>query len=245
MAESVTAQSQTGRKSCRARIERIFDHNADTRSLFVSIGEDHNLKWAPGQFISISIPLGDETRTRAYTIASNPEQSHLLEICFNRVPGGRGAAWLFERAVGDALEFSGPFGTFTMDSPPAKETVFIAEGTAIAPIRAMLRRAQSGAHAPMFLLYAASAPDRILYRGEFEELAARDPDFVFETIVAAGDWVDLYGLLRAETERRWIEADTNRAREFYIAGIGRGVAGLRDLLRGSGYERRAVRYEQW
>ncbi len=125
----------------------------------------------PGQFISIAIPLPDETRTRPYTIASPVDRGTPIEICFNRVPDGRGAAWLFERRVGDVLDFTGPYGTFTMDSAPAAETIFIAESTAIAPIRPMIHRAiASRAHAPMTLVYAAPAPDHILYREEFESI---------------------------------------------------------------------------
>ena len=44
---------------------------------------------------------------------------------------------------------------------------------------------------------------------------------------------------------RWIVADADRTRQFYICGVGDGVIQLRDLLRGSGYERRAVHYERW
>ena len=60
---------------------------------------------------------------------------------FQSVANGRGVGWMFERRVGDTIEFSGPFGNFTIDAPPAAETGFIAEGTAIAPIRPMLKRA--------------------------------------------------------------------------------------------------------
>ena len=148
------------------------------------------LKFTAGQFISILIPLGDETRRRPYSIVSTPPQSDLLEICFNRVPDGRGVQWLFERALGDPIEFIGPFGTFTMTAPPQVETIFIAEGTAIAPILPMLHVAQSGPHASMLLLYAASSREHILYRRELEALATRDSNFKFETM-AAGATTDL------------------------------------------------------
>jgi len=201
--------------------------------------EGAKLKFVPGQFISILIPLGDEVRRRAYSIASM--DGGIVEICFNQVAGGRGVGWLFERAPGDAVEFIGPFGNFTLDAPPQVETVFIAEGTAIAPIRPMLHRAQSAAHAPMFLLYAASDRTHILYRDELETHASRDANFRFETMIAD----NIYERLHDEVNRRWIAADTNRARQFYICGVGKGVIRIRDLLRGSGYERRAVHYEQW
>ena len=56
---------------------------------------------------------------------------------------------------------------------------------------------------------------------------------------------ELYDRLIAETRRRWIDADSDRSRHFYVCGVGKGVLALRDLLRGAGYERRAVHYEQW
>src|SRR6266446_3573339 len=122
-------------------------------------------------FISISIPLKEGVRVRPYTIATSPEDEGPFEICFNRVADGRGVAWLFERAIGDQLEFTVPFGAFTLERAPERELIFIAEGTAVAPIRPMIRRALAtpGSH-PIRLLYAADAKEHILYRDELERI---------------------------------------------------------------------------
>lgn len=233
--------------SLQARVERIFDHAADTRSLFLSPTTGKSLRFKPGQFISISIPLGDETRSRPYTIASIPDDAGPFEICFNRVVGGRGVDWLFERRVGDTLDFTGPFGTFTLDSDPAPnvEIGFIAEGTAVAPIRPMLKRALAGSGpAPkMHLIYAARDREHILYSSELDELARTAPNFSYETVIAPAG--KIYERLIELVNARWILADGDRTRRFYICGVGDGVIRLRDLLRGSGYERRAVHYERW
>jgi ferredoxin-NADP reductase len=226
-----------------ARVERLFDHNRDTRSLFLVPSDGQALKYVPGQFISVAIPLGDETRTRAYTIASRPEDGNPFEICFNLVAGGRGAEWMFSRAAGDELAFTGPFGTFTMERATGNQIVFIAEGTAVAAVRPMVYRAAASAHPPIALLQGARSPEHLLYRAEFEALAQRHSDVSYETLVAPE--ADVYEQLRAEAERRWIRADAIRTRQFYVSGIGAGVLALRDLLRGAGYERRAVRYERW
>lgn len=153
---------------------------------------------------------------------------------------------MMSREPGDVLTFTGPFGAFTLADAPGLESVFIAEGAAIAPIRPMIRQAiaRAGA-APLRLLHAADQPSHLFYRDEFEALAARNSRFEFAAAPAAGDRDALYTRLADETRRRWIDSDDNRARRFYICGIGRGVLRLRDLLRESGYERRAVRYEQW
>ncbi len=234
------AEATTSRGTWLSVVDRIVDHNDDTRSIFLQMRAGAKLKFIPGQFISILIPLGDEVRRRAYSIASM--DGGVIEICFNQVAGGRGVGWLFERAPGDAVECMGPFGNFTLDAPPQVETIFIAEGTAIAPILPMLHRAQSAAHAPMFLLYAASDRAHILYSGELDALASSDANFRLETMIAGSD---IYERIHDEVNRRWIAADTNRARQFYICGVGKGVILIRDLLRASGYERRAVHYEQW
>lgn len=242
--EDTPATTGPGGRPLRiATVERIFDHAPGTRSLFLSAADKSELHFLPGQFISLAIPLGDETRARPYSIASRPEDGAPYEICFNRVENGRGAEWLFGRAVGDAIGFSGPFGAFMLERAPAAETIFIAVATGVAPIRPMIHRAAAGAHLAMTLLCAAPSSEHVLYRAEFQELAARDPGFHFETIIAPE--TELYPRLLEEGSRRWVGGDANRTRQFYICGVGKGVIRLRDLFRSAGYERRAVHYEQW
>jgi len=234
------------RPSYLARIERILDHARDTRSLFLRVVEGGRPRWTPGMFISISIPLADEMRVRPYTIASSPEDGEPLEIVFNRVTGGTGVAWLFERKPGDEINFTGPFGAFTLDHAPERELVFIAEGTAIAPIRPMLRRVlEPKSGNPVRLLYAADHADHLLFRGEIERWAMAHPRFHFETVVADAGYEALYARIIEEVERRWVGADNDRTRHFFVCGVGAGVLSIRDALRGAGYERRAVRYELW
>jgi len=242
---AVTSARQ--RPALRARVERIYDHCADTRSLFLKMIAGALPRFLPGMFISIAIPLTGEMRIRPYTIASSPEDGEPFEICFNRVPGGLGAAWLYDRIAGDELNFTGPFGAFTLERQPPAETVMIAEGTAIAPIRPMIRRAIAGAQThPVKLLYVADRREHLLYAAEFERLDKAHGEFHFEPLIADADQGDALSVrLLDEANRRWVAADADRSRHFYICGVGKGVLALRDLLRGAGYERRAVHYEQW
>ena len=231
------------RATLSARVERIFDHAPDTRSLFLSLTSGKHLRFVPGQFISVTIPLGDETRLRPYSIASDPDDRGPFEICFNRVEGGRGVAWLFERRVGDVLDFTGPFGTFTIDQPPNAELGFVAEGTGIAPTRPMLKRALASVRRNVHLIYAAPDRAHLLYAADLDELARTSPKFSYETVIAETEHI--YDRLLVLAQARWIDADGDRSRHLYICGVGKGVIRLRDLLRGAGYERRAVHYEQW
>jgi ferredoxin-NADP reductase len=239
---SIPASEPSRRPVYHARVGRIFDHNADTRSLFLQIADGGRFGFVPGQFISITLPLANETRVRPYTIASGPEDAGGIEICFNRVPGGIGVQYLFDRRVGDSLEFTGPFGAFTMDRVPERACVFIAEGTAIAPIRPMIRRALAAKERPaLSLLYGARDREHLLYSDEIARWTSTGIEFV-PLVAPAGE---LYDRLLAEVERRWIAADSERDRALYVCGVGNGVLKIRDALRGGGYERRAVRYERW
>jgi ferredoxin-NADP reductase len=215
-----------------AHVDRIVEHAPDTRSLFL---RGVRLQYRPGQFISCLLPVGGETLIRPYSIVSDPGNDD-LEICLNRVAGGLGSAYLLALAVGSAVRFTGPWGTFVLDRAPDAETVFIADGTGIAPILPMIRRAVATASGHRLrLLHAAG--DVFLYRTELDDLARREPALTVERVRSA--------TVEVEVARRWIDADEDRTRRFYVCGVGSIVPRLRDVLRGAGYERRAVQYEKW
>jgi ferredoxin-NADP reductase len=211
------------------RLDEIVEHGHDTRSLFFALAEP--LVFRPGQFVSCLLPVDGGEIIRPYSIASSPEEPTRIELLLNLVPGGPGSHHLFSLLVGAALRFTGPWGTFCCDAAPPAEAVFIAEGPGIAPIRPMLRRVLASPTAQAVrLLYAT---DHAVYGDELARLPG-----LHVTRVAPGT-------LEAEVHRRWIDADDDRTRRFFICGVGAIVTTLRDRLRRAGYERRAVQYEKW
>lgn len=213
-----------------ARIDAVVDHAPGVRSLVLRLPAGDGLRFRPGQFLSCLLPVGPERLIRPYSIASDPEDGEALELLFNRVPDGPGTRHLFALRRGDGLRFTGPWGTFCLDRAPDAETVFVAEQTAIAPIRPMLRRAARTARHPLHLLYGTTLP---LWR---DELAAL-PGVSVTTIAPSA--------IEAAVAERWIDADAVRSRHFFVCGVGDLVPRLRDRLRAAGYERRAVQYERW
>jgi ferredoxin-NADP reductase len=229
----------TERPIHEAVIARIIELAPQTRSLWLRLPPSQSFTFLPGQFISCLLPVGSETILRPYSLASSPEQApHMLEICLNLVPNGPGSGYLFGLRPGATIRFTGPWGTFTLDEPPPAECVFIADGTGIAPIRPMLRRAvaRNGTH-PLRLHHAAEGPEYLLYREEFEAFEREWTRFTYAPLVGAS--------LAELVQRLYVMQDTDRARHFYICGVGAIVPQLRDLLRRAGYERRAVQYEKW
>jgi ferredoxin-NADP reductase len=229
-----------------ATVERITAWGPTTRSLFLRLGDGARLPFVPGQFVSLMLPIGGAELVRPYSIASSPEDD-LLELCVDLVPGGPGSAHLFALGVGAELALKGPFGSLLLDQPPAAEMVFVADGTGIAPIRPMVRRAlAAGGDAPLRVLQGGRTRATLLYADELEAWAREHARLRWEPVLAgeataAGENPPLEALVA----ERYVEADGDRTRHFWICAVGDLVRRLRELLRGAGYERRAVRYEQW
>ena len=217
-----------------ATLERLDEIAPETRSLTLRLPPVPRFTFKPGQFISCLLPVGGETIIRPYSLASDPEDSSRLEICLNLVPNGPGSHYLFDLSVGATVRFTGPWGTFCVDEPPDATCVFIAADTGIAPIRPMLHRTLARTTQAVHLHYAAADRAHLLYADEFEALA---PRLVFAPVLDES--------LIEHITRRYVTADSDRSRHFYICGVGDIVPQLRDLLRRSGYERRAVQYEKW
>ena len=226
----------TQRITYEATIERIVDIAPETRSFFLRLPAPQTFTFTPGQFISCLLPIQGQTVIRPYSLASNPEDAE-LELCLNLVPGGVGSHYLFGLQPGSPLHFTGPWGTFTLDRTPEAECVFIADGTGIAAIRPMVHRAGHTGTQVLRLHHAAASQANLLYRDEFESVARMHPQFSFRPLLGVP--------LVPEIRRRYVTADTDRRRHFYICGVGSVVTELRDLLRHAGYERRAVAYEKW
>lgn len=243
---SGTTPPRTPRLFFEATLERIVEWNTATRSLFLRLDGGERLTFKPGQFVSIEVATrGGELLVRPYSIASSPEEGGLLEICVDMVPEGPGSAYLFGLREGAQLRFKGPFGSFVVDEPPAAETVFIADGTGIAPIRPMVRRVlERGGERGVCVLQGGRSEHRLLYRDEFEAWARSHARLHWEPVMAPGPTVE-NPLLEQVVAERYVRSDADRSRHFWVCGVGNLVRRLRDLLRGAGYERRAVRYEQW
>ena len=89
----------------------------------------------PGQYVDITGPLGVK---RSYSVA-NHVNSNLLEFHIGQVDRGSLSDYWFRKAkVNDLLRLNGPLGTFFLRPIKDQDIVFLATGTGIAPIKAMI-----------------------------------------------------------------------------------------------------------
>ncbi|MDA9281301.1 FAD-binding oxidoreductase [Pseudomonadales bacterium] len=89
----------------------------------------------PGQYVDIIGPSG---LRRSYSVA-NHVTDNILEFHIGEVEKGNLSGYWFGQAkINDLLRLNGPLGTFFLRSIKAQDVVFLATGTGIAPIKAMI-----------------------------------------------------------------------------------------------------------
>ncbi len=146
-----------------------------------------------GQHVDIRLTAEDGYQAqRSYSIASAPEDEHLM-LTVERLQDGEVSPYLFdELAPGDELEMRGPIGRyFVWEEGMMGPLLMIAGGSGVVPFRAILRhRAVADGESPARLLYSARTIDDVIYREEligFGDAAGVDVDLTL-TRARPEDW---------------------------------------------------------
>lgn len=199
--------------------------------------------FAGGQWISLHLPVGEHPPLiRAYSMATAAAPSGELVLCLDKVPEGLGSDYLFSLKPGDPVTFAGPLGNFTLpegDGP----LLWLARYTGIVPFRAMLGELQRGdGGRPVHLVYSASAPDDLAYHPELLRAAEQSPWFELTAIIdePREDWPGRTGAVLALLPELLQEPVTPM-----ICGKRDFVRPLRDFFHERGYEKRAVKWENY
>jgi len=113
-------------------IERVAEH---IMRVSLRLPPASKLDILPGQYIDITGPSGE---TRSYSVANYFIDGN-LDLHIRMVDkGALSEYWFLEAKINDLLRFKGPFGSFFLRSIAAQDVVFLATGTGIAPIKAMI-----------------------------------------------------------------------------------------------------------
>jgi ferredoxin-NADP reductase len=227
----------------KAIVVEFRDIAPEVRHFVLEVPEVSELHFKPGQFVSFKETLGGKKITRPYSIVSLPDGNR-FELCLNLVHGGIFTPHLFAMQVGDSLEMSAPLGFFTVRDP-AKEAVFIATGTGIAPFRAMAPDYLSSPHsAQLTLLFGVRHEHTIYYRDDFDALASQYPNFRFWPTLSRPEssWTGRTGHVQAHV----LEAiGDRRDLDVYICGLKAMVDDVRAILKELGFDRKQIIFEKY
>ena len=150
-----------------ARVVELINETADVRSIVLDPPDwpGHDA----GQHVDVRLTAEDGYQAqRSYSIASTPEDEHLV-LTVQRLADGEVSPYLVgELRVGDELELRGPIGGyFVWDVPLGGPLLLVGGGSGIVPLRAMLfHRAALRSSVPVRLLYSARTLADVIYREE-------------------------------------------------------------------------------
>jgi ferredoxin-NADP reductase len=231
-----------------ARLTRSIALSEQTKHLEFEMQGIPRFDFVAGQWLSLKHrqSAGQEI-TRAYSIASPPEEGSGFALCLNRVPQGFMSNFLCDLRAGEELSCQGPFGDFIL-RPPLRDTIFIATGTGIAPFRSMLRWVfgKDSRHQgkQFWLVFGSRFEADIYYHQEFVRLATEHANFHYLPTLSRGgtEWTGRRGYVQDHV-RGTLAGRTDI--EAYICGLDKMIQANRDLLESLGWERKAIRYEKY
>lgn len=134
--EDLSSYSLEQVRTLPSKVDKITALIPNVIELQLRMPPQSNFKYLSGQYINII--KGDYKRS--YSIANSNSTSNLVFFIKN-YEGGRFSNYLFNEAkINDLLRIEGPIGTFFYRKTSKKNIVFLATGTGIAPVKAMLEQ---------------------------------------------------------------------------------------------------------
>ena len=171
-------------------VARIFTETPDVKTFRFAAPDGGELpfEYAPGQYLTVTLPTDAGPLRRSYTISSAPTRRGYCEITVKREPDGLGSRHLHDRVEeGDALPVAAPAGKFTFDGvhdamgellaerPPG--VVLIAGGVGLTPVLSILRSlTDRGWPGNIYVVTVMRTAADEIRGAELRETAARFPN---------------------------------------------------------------------
>lgn len=191
------------------------------------------MRFHPGQWVNLFFTIDGEEVKRAYSIASAPSVSPSFEISVTKVSTGPVSTRLHTLEPGAIVRAVGPSGLFTRDPKDDAPALFVGTGTGVTPLRSMFRSALAeGSNVPLALLLGVRTEADILYREEFEALAARHPNFRFEVTLSRGSdaWLGKRGYVQNWLKELHGGLASERAHVF-VCGLDHMIKAVREVCK--------------
>lgn len=133
--EDLGRLAEIATKTVPCRLDSIEKLAPDVVQVTLRLPPASKLNYLPGQYVDV---IWQGAR-RSYSIANAPQFDGKLTLHVRHVAQGlMSQYWFNEAKVNDLLRLEGPLGTFCLRTTEPSNLVFLATGTGIAPVKAML-----------------------------------------------------------------------------------------------------------
>jgi propane monooxygenase reductase subunit len=218
----------------------------DMRHLVLGLVEPTEIKFFPGQYIDITVPGTEATRSFSMANTTSRETGQ-LEFVIKIYPDGLFSHFLAATlAVGDRLDISGPFGVFTLREGE-NDLIFVGGGAGMAPILSLLRSmAERGISRKATYYYGARGRRDLCFEEELRDLEESLPGFRYVPALsepAEGDgWDGETGLITDVVKRH--ESDLKNV-HAYVCGPPPMVEAALPLLGLLGVPEKRIYYDKF
>ncbi len=173
-------------------IERAHDVKSFVLVPDVEAGTKSLAYFSAGQYLSVTVKIGDAVITRPYSLSSSPKESLAgrYELTIKRVPDGLISQYILDNfTVGTALEVSAPLGTFTYEPlRDAKHIIGIAGGSGITPFLSLAKSIAAGDEdCALTLLYGSRTLEDSLFQDEFAAIGKATDRFKLIRVLSDGE----------------------------------------------------------
>lgn len=149
----------------------------DIHSIKLALRQPLDIPYAAGQFMEIDIP--GTGQSRAYSMANVYQKNGMIEFQVKRVNGGKGSNYMCDLRPSDRVTGSGPYGKMQLRDRN-KDLVFIAGGSGMAPIKALLEELLPGSfEKKAWFFYGARTKKDLYLTEQWADLEKRNPHFRF------------------------------------------------------------------
>jgi propane monooxygenase reductase subunit len=229
-----------------AEVASIEAVTHDMRRLVLRLVEPREIKFFPGQYVDITVPGTEQSRSFSMANTSSRETGE-LEFVIKIYPDGLFSHFLdTELKVGDRLDIQGPFGVFTLRDSEA-DLVFVGGGAGMAPILSLLRTmAERGVRRKATYYYGARRRRDLCFTEELRSLEDVLPGFRFVPALSEPTeedaWDGEVGLVTDVVKR--YEAKLAGA-HAYLCGPPPMVEAAMPVLGGLGVEEKRIYYDKF
>lgn len=241
---------RVGRLETRRRAGRIvaIEQRAPSviRLVVRTLAAQEPLRWEAGQYVRLQ--LSPSGVTRAYSIANLAAGTRDIEFFIRLLPGGAFSKTLASTGrEGTPVTVEGPLGGFTLDAGD-EALVFVAGGTGLAPVLAMLRKlAVETPHRPATLIFGADTQEKLFCGDELRRVQAACSALTICTTVAepGPSWTGLRGTV-IDVLAQWLDGAADpAARRYYVSGPAQMVRAARAVAARYGVPAAAVHQESF
>ena len=228
----------------RAIVEQIDSLSYNVRGFRFKLADPLKMDFKAGQFIIMNVPKDGSVVKRAYSVASPPHEPTTFELCIQHLEGGIASTYFWKLKEGDAVSISGPHGNFLLKEPLDYTPIFMATGTGVAPLRAMIKHLiHINVTQDLWLLFGTRYEHGLLYESEFRSLANLRKNFHYiPTVSRPKDWHGESGHIQ-QTFQKYVTDFSKK--EIYICGWLEVVKAICRDLEGFGVPRAQLHYEEW